>query len=95
MMNAIKPLAFVAAALLSTAALAGGDKGSMKSADEKFTHLDSNQDSQISKTEAAQDSKLQATFASVDQNSDGYVSKSEYTAQMQDDDSERSSERYQ
>lgn len=78
-----------AAALLSTAAFAGGDKDKSKSADQKFEQLDSNKDQQLSKSEAAEDAMLSATFASVDKDADGYVSEREYTAHMDDTDRSR------
>jgi hypothetical protein len=82
-MTATKYFAVIAGALLATAASAGGDKDhSMKSADQKFERLDSNQDSAISKSEASNDSNLAATFASVDADGDGTLSKTEYTAHL-------------
>lgn len=82
-MTATKYFAIVAGALLATAASAGGDKDhSMKSADKKFEQLDSNQDRQISKSEASQDSNLSATFASIDADGDGQLTKTEYTAHL-------------
>jgi hypothetical protein len=89
-MNATKPIAFVAAALLSSAAFAGGDDPahggkSMKTADQKFQQLDSNSDKQLSKTEAYSDQSLAAVFESVDADSDGYISEREYTAYAADE----------
>ena len=82
-MTATKYLAIIAGALLATAASAGGDKDhSMKSADQKFQQLDSNQDRSISKSEASNDSNLTATFASIDADGDGQLSKTEFTAHL-------------
>lgn len=82
-MTATKFLAVFAGALLATAASAGGDKDhSMKSAEQKFEQLDTNRDQAISKTEASNDSSLAATFASVDADGDGQLSKTEYTAHL-------------
>ncbi len=80
-MTASKYLALLAGAMLATGAVAGGDKD-MKSADQKFDRLDSNQDSSISQTEAAKDETLSATFASIDADGDGELSRSEYTAHL-------------
>lgn len=80
-MTASKYLALLAGAMLATGAMAGGDKD-MKSADQKFDRLDSNQDSSISMSEASNDETLSATFASVDADGDGELSRSEYTAHL-------------
>ena len=80
-------IALFAAAMFTTAVADdqtskyGKDK-SMTSAESKFDELDRNDDEQLSKTEARDEDALSAAFASVDQDSDGYVSKSEYTARM-------------
>jgi hypothetical protein len=89
-MTATKYLAIIAGALLATAATAGGDKDhSSKSAEQKFERLDSNQDSAISKSEASNDSNLAATFASVDADGDGALSKTEYTAHLSESEGSR------
>lgn len=76
-------LVLLAGGLLATSAFAGGDKDhSMKSADQKFEQLDSDQSSSISMSEASQDEKLSATFASVDADGDGELSQTEYTAHV-------------
>jgi Ca2+-binding EF-hand superfamily protein len=64
----------------------------MKSADQQFESLDKNSDRQISKSEATTDETLAATFASVDADSDGYVSEREYTAQLSEEDRQQSSD---
>jgi hypothetical protein len=90
-MNVTKSIALLAAALLSTAAIA--DDKSMKSADQKFDSLDRNKDSAISKTEASKDEMLTVKFASVDTDGDGYVSKAEYTAKLSDRSSQQPTDR--
>ena len=76
-------LILIAGAALATTAFAGGDKDhSMKSADQKFEQLDADRSSTISATEASQDEKLSATFASVDADGDGELTETEYTAHV-------------
>ena len=78
-----RDVALLAGGLLAMTAFAGGDKDhSMKSADEKFEQLDSDQSSSISMSEASQDEKLSATFAAVDADGDGELSQTEYTAHL-------------
>ena len=78
-----KYLALLAGGLLATTAFAGGDKDhSMKSADQKFEQLDADKSSSISMSEASEDKKLSATFASVDADGDGELSQTEYTAHV-------------
>lgn len=91
-MTASKYLALLAGAMLATGAVAGDKDHSMKSADQKFDKLDANQDSAISKTEAAKDETLAATFASVDGDGDGQLSRTEFTAHVSDQDSQSSSD---
>jgi ABC-type transporter MlaC component len=95
-MTVTKPIALLAAALLTAAAVAdAGDKNkSMTDAGEKFDTLDTNQDRAISQSEAAKDETLAAVFASVDANNDGEVSRSEYTAQLSEKDGQRSTSDY-
>ena len=83
-MTASKYLALLAGAMLATGAVAGDKDHSMKSADQKFDRLDANQDSAISQTEASKDEKLVATFASVDADGDGQLSRKEFTAHLSD-----------
>ena len=72
-------LTTVSAVLLSTAAMAG-DLASTARAAITFETLDKNADHQISRTEAAGEKALSDSFASVDTNGDGYVTKDEYSA---------------
>ncbi len=77
-------LALIAATLLAFASQAGDDQdkthGTSTQSAATFDALDRNADSQISKTEAGVDNKLLDSFASVDTNGDGYVSKAEFLA---------------
>lgn len=69
-------LTAVGAVLLSTTALAGEVAGKAIT----FEALDKNADRQISRTEAAGERALSDSFASVDTDGDGYVTKDEYSA---------------
>jgi len=90
-----KLITLFAAALLSASAMAGDDKyedrssASMDKADveEKFSALDRNDDEQISRAEASEDEEgmLSERFASVDADSDGYLTKDEYSARPSDE----------
>jgi hypothetical protein len=73
-------IAFSAAALLSTGALADDEKPSRtdRGTQASFEALDRNSDQQLSKAEVGADSTLSTQFASLDANADGYVSKSEF-----------------
>ena len=77
-------LALFAASLLTTAVADDQSKEhkNMRSADAKFDQLDRDHDKRLSRAEAQKDDSLSAEFASIDQNSDGFVSKAEYTAQL-------------
>ena len=50
--------------------------------DATFKALDRDADQRLSKSEAASDETLADQFANVDANSDGYLTKREYTAHM-------------
>jgi Ca2+-binding EF-hand superfamily protein len=65
------------AALASGAALAGDDK-SVRSADDTFKELDQDSDGKISQAEAEANATVSTHFATLDGNSDGYVTKREY-----------------
>ena len=92
-MTASKYLVLLAGTMLATGAVAGGDKDhSMTSADQKFDQLDSNQDRSLSKSEAAQDETIAATFASIDADGDGKVSRSEFTAHLAESEGQSESE---
>jgi hypothetical protein len=72
-------LTAVGAVLLSTTAMAG-DVASKATATITFEALDRNADRQISRTEAAGEKALSESFASVDADGDGYVTRDEYAA---------------
>jgi ABC-type transporter MlaC component len=96
-MTSSRLLAILAAALLTTAAAANAgdkEKSSQHTAQQKFEQLDTDQDRAISQTEAANDDMLSETFASVDADGDGEITRSEYTAQLSDEDSEPSGSDY-
>ncbi len=67
----------VAVTFLSTMAVADD---SSKQAQAKFNKMDKDHDGKLSKAEAQSDPVLISEFAAVDQNSDGYVSETEYEA---------------
>jgi Ca2+-binding EF-hand superfamily protein len=60
--------------LASGMALAGDDKGQMKT----FNELDENQDGVITQTEASADQELVAQFQTADANQDGYLTPAEF-----------------
>ncbi|MET0656618.1 MAG: EF-hand domain-containing protein [Steroidobacteraceae bacterium] len=70
-----KAVALLAAALFSTASMAGDQEHAST-----FESLDKNSDQQISKAEAQSDRTLSDSFASADANGDGYLNKSEFKA---------------
>jgi hypothetical protein len=95
-MNVTRFLALPVAALLSIAAIAedqGDNNKAVRDAQQKFESLDRNEDSQISPKEARKDEKLTATFAAVDADGDGYLSKLEYTAQLHDKSPQQAADR--
>jgi hypothetical protein len=69
----------VGTVVLSTTAVAGDVAGKAPAAI-TFEVLDKNADRQISRTEAAGEKALSDSFASVDADGDGYVTKDEYAA---------------
>jgi hypothetical protein len=71
----------------------GGKNKPLKNVEQKFQALDRNEDRQISQSEASKDDKLTATFAAVDTDGDGYLSKSEYTAQLNDKNPQQATDR--
>jgi hypothetical protein len=74
---------FAAAMMLSAVAVAD-DPGKSTSADATFKSLDRDADQRLSKSEASSDSMLSQHFAAVDADSDGFLTKREYTAHMKD-----------
>ena len=82
-------IAFSAAALCMTSVAddqskkdKAKDEHSMHSVEEKFDALDRNDDKQLSATEVRAESKLSSQFASLDLNTDGFVSKEEFVSKM-------------
>jgi Ca2+-binding EF-hand superfamily protein len=68
-----------AAALVSTAAIAGDDKDKdSKGEPSMFKTLDADADGKLSKEEVAGNEGLSGSFDRLDSNSDGYVSKREF-----------------
>jgi hypothetical protein len=76
----------LAVTLLTTAAAANDpasdEDQSKRTAEQKFEALDRNDDKRLSWNEVQSEQTLSAEFGSVDADSDGYVTKSEYTAKM-------------
>ncbi|NLG77939.1 MAG: EF-hand domain-containing protein [Xanthomonadaceae bacterium] len=75
----------LAALSLCTSATAG-DKpqvAKVKVDAETFASLDRNADNQISRTEAGVDRELSDNFAYIDTDGDGFISRSEYLAQIE------------
>jgi len=71
----MKTITLIAAALVAGTAFAGDETMASKS----FESLDKNADGRITASESVVDKKLAADFATVDANSDGAVSKEEFT----------------
>jgi hypothetical protein len=74
-------IAVTVAAVLSIGPAVADDA---KSAEATFKSLDRDTDQRLSKTEAAGDKMLTEHFSVVDADSDGYLSKGEYTAHLKD-----------
>ena len=75
---------FFATFLAAGVAVADDEDKSKTSADATFKSLDRDADQRLSKTEVASDKMLTQHFAAVDGDSDGYLTKHEYTAHMKD-----------
>jgi Ca2+-binding EF-hand superfamily protein len=75
---------FVATALAIGVAAADDRDKPAASADTTFKSLDRDADQRLSKTEVASDTMLTEHFAAVDADSDGYVTKREYSAHMKE-----------
>lgn len=74
-----KLISILAIAVLSISAVAADDRE-----DATFKSLDRDTDQRLSKTEAAGDKMLTEHFSAIDADSDGYLTKREYTAHMKD-----------
>ena len=83
-MRAFIPISALALTLAAGAAFAGGNErhGGPTA---QFESLDRNSDQRLSQSEAASDENVADRFAALDSDSDGYVTKDEYTARMQQD----------
>lgn len=68
------------AALLALPAMAGDEDKSDRAADATFKAMDRNSDERLSQSEVASDEELSQSFASLDTDSDGYLSKREFAA---------------
>ncbi|HEX7013154.1 MAG TPA: hypothetical protein VF161_10415 [Steroidobacteraceae bacterium] len=68
------------AALVAVSAMAGDEDKSSRAADATFKSMDRNADERLSQSEVASDQQLSQSFASLDTDSDGYLSKREYAA---------------
>jgi hypothetical protein len=66
------------------AANAADQEKTPASADATFKSLDRDSDQRLSKAEAASDKMLKEHWAAVDADSDGYLTKGEYTAHMKE-----------
>ena len=83
-MRAFIPISALAIALASGAAAAGGNERHGGST-AQFQALDRNSDQRLSQSEASGDKSVSDRFAALDVDSDGYVTKREYTAHMEKD----------
>jgi hypothetical protein len=86
-MRAFISISALTLALASGAAFAGGNERSGGSAAAQFESLDRNSDQRLSQQEAASDENLAGKFAALDVDGDGYVTKREFAARMQKDES--------
>jgi hypothetical protein len=79
--------------LISMLAIGAGNAADQEkpaaSADATFKSLDRDSDQRLSKTEAASDKMLKEHWAAVDADSDGYLTKGEYTAHMKQMESQK------
>lgn len=74
-----KILAVFAGTLLSFAAFANDARG-----DAVFKAMDANRDERLSLNEVSGDEQLMQHFAALDRDSNGYLTKQEYSARMKD-----------
>jgi hypothetical protein len=89
-MRAFIPVSALALALGSGAAFAGGNDHDKSGSTAQFEALDRNSDQRLSQQEAQSDENVSGKFAALDIDGDGYVTKREYKARMQKDQSDRS-----
>jgi hypothetical protein len=90
-MRALIPISALALALGSGAAFAGGNDLHKNGSAAQFESLDRNSDQRLSQQEAQSDENVSGKFAALDVDGDGYVTKREFKARMQKDESDRSS----
>jgi Ca2+-binding EF-hand superfamily protein len=76
----MKTLVFLALALASLPAFAGGDKPPEDIVDRIMTRLDADHDGRISRKEAETAKRLATHFDRIDADKDGYLSRAEITA---------------
>lgn len=89
-MRALIPVSVLAVSLGSAAALAGGNAHDKSGSVAQFETLDRNSDQRLSQPEAQSDENVSGKFAALDVDGDGYVTKREFRARMQKDQSDRS-----
>lgn len=74
---------FAATMMLGAVAVAD-DANKSTSADATFKSLDKDADQKLSKSETSNDSMLSQHFSAADADSDGFLTKREYTAHLKD-----------
>ncbi|HJY37305.1 MAG TPA: hypothetical protein VJ299_07575 [Steroidobacteraceae bacterium] len=86
-MKVFIPISALVIALGSGAAYAGGNEHKSGST-AQFESLDRNSDQRLSQQEAQSDENIAGQFAAFDVDGDGYVTKREYSARMEKDQSD-------
>jgi hypothetical protein len=87
-MRAFISISALAIALAAGAATAGANERHGGSAAAVFESLDRNSDQRLSKQEASSDESVAGKFAALDVDGDGYITKREFTARMEKDQSD-------
>lgn len=91
----LKLISVFAATVLSIGVVAADDQDKPAAcADATLKSLDRDADQRLSKTEVASDKMLSEHFAAVDADSDGYLTKREYSAHMKEMKSEPAKKEY-
>jgi hypothetical protein len=93
-MRSFIPISALAVALAAGAAFAG-DKERDSGSTAQFEALDRNSDQRLSQSEASSDEQVAGRFAALDIDGDGYITKREYSARLQQDDRNNAMERSQ
>lgn len=83
-----KLIPLIVLALMSGTAMAADKDKPMRETAATFEALDRNQDQRISQSEAAGDDSVSASFAALDANGDGALTKREFTAGAKPDKSD-------